>query len=168
MSAVLSDAAAFRPMRVEDLDTILLIEQDIYSHPWTLGNFRDSLYAGYSCWVMECDGYLVGYGVLMIGVDEAHLLNLSVAATQQRRGFGRTLLDYFIDLARGCQAERLLLEVRPSNRAARALYDSAGFRELYVRRNYYPSSAGREDAILMGLDLLPGKVNGVDGVKGEG
>jgi [ribosomal protein S18]-alanine N-acetyltransferase len=168
MRAVLSDAAAFRPMRVEDLATILLIEQAIYSHPWTLGNFRDSLYAGYSCWVMEYGGDLVGYGVLMVGVDEAHLLNLSVAANQQRRGLGRTLLYHFVDIARGCQAERLLLEVRPSNRAARALYDGAGFRELYVRRDYYPSRTGREDAILMGLDLTPGRVKDVGSVKGEG
>ncbi|HYL17523.1 MAG TPA: ribosomal protein S18-alanine N-acetyltransferase [Burkholderiales bacterium] len=153
MSAVLSDAVAFRPMRVADLDAILLIEQDIYTHPWTYGNFRDSLQAGYSCWVMECGGRLSGYGVLMIGVNEAHLLNLSVAGSEQRRGLGRTLLHHFIDTARACQAERLFLEVRPSNRAARALYDSTGFRELYVRRNYYPAGAGREDAILMGLDL---------------
>jgi [ribosomal protein S18]-alanine N-acetyltransferase len=153
MSAVLSQAPVFRPMRVADLDAVLTIEQGIYSHPWTPGHFRDSLHAGYSCWVMECAGYLAGYGVLMIGVSEAHLLNLSVAADWQGQGLGRSLLHHFIAIARGCDAQRIFLEVRPSNEAARWLYADTGFRELYVRRGYYPAGAGREDAILMGLDL---------------
>ena len=153
MSAVLSQAPAFRPMRGTDLDAVLAIEQDIYSHPWTPGHFRDSLNAGYSCWVMECGGHLAGYGVLMIGLREAHLLNLSVAADWQRQGLGRSLLHHFIDIARNCEADRIFLEVRPSNEAARSLYADSGFRELYVRRGYYPARGGREDAILMGLDL---------------
>ena len=140
-------------MRPADLDQVIAIERRIYSHPWTPGNFRDSLQAGYSCWVMECGGRLVGYGVLMIGVREAHLLNLSVAATWQRRGLGRQLLQHFVELARGYEAEHILLEVRPSNYAARALYAGTGFRQLNVRRGYYPLDAGREDAILMGLEL---------------
>src|SRR5450432_2478981 len=143
MSAVLSEAPVFRPMRTADVDAILVIELDIYAHPWTAGNFRDSLQAGYSCWVMECIGYMAGYGVLMLGVDEAHLLNLSVAADWQRRGLGRTLLHHFIHIARDCEAQRMFLEVRPSNDAARALYADSGFRELHVRRNYYPAEAGR-------------------------
>ena len=153
MSAVLSEALVYRPMGAADVDAILAIECEIYAHPWTAGNFRDSLQAGYSCWVMECEGPLVGYGVLMAGVQEAHLLNLSVARGWQRRGFGRRLLHHFIDLARGYEAQRMFLEVRPSNRAARALYADNGFRQLYVRRGYYPADDGREDAILMGLDL---------------
>jgi [ribosomal protein S18]-alanine N-acetyltransferase len=142
-----------RPMRRADVQPVLAIEQDIYRHPWTLGNFRDSLQAGYSCWVMECERGLAGYGVLMVGVQEAHLLNLSVARQWQRRGFGRRLLHHFIDLARGYEAQRMFLEVRPSNLAARALYADSGFRQLAVRRGYYPAHAGREDAILMGMDL---------------
>lgn len=153
MSAVLKDLPSMRPMRLGDVRAVAAVEQDIYPHPWTLGNFRDSLQAGYSCWVMECAGALVGYGVLMVGVQEAHLLNLSVARAWQRRGFGRRLLHHFIDLARSCEAQRLFLEVRPSNLAARALYAANGFRQLYVRRGYYPADQGREDAILMGLDL---------------
>ena len=140
-------------MRTADLAGVVRIERSIYSHPWTLGNFRDSLHAGYSCWVVECDGCLAAYGVLMIGIGEAHLLNLSVAYDWQRRGLGRALLHHFIGLARQCEASRLLLEVRPSNAAARALYKAEGFLELYVRRGYYPAQAGREDAILMGLDV---------------
>jgi [ribosomal protein S18]-alanine N-acetyltransferase len=153
MSAVLSEAPVFRPMRTTDVDAVLAVERTIYAHPWTAGNFRDSLHAGYSCWIMECARELAGYGVLMIGVREAHLLNLSVARNRQRLGLGRCFLDYFIGIARSCEAQRMFLEVRPSNHAARALYTQAGFRELYVRRNYYPAETGREDAILMGMDL---------------
>ena len=153
MSAVLSEALRFRPMGMADIDAILAIECEIYPHPWTGGNFRDSLQAGYSCWVMESGAFVIGYGVLMLGVNEAHLLNLSVAAGWQRRGLGRGLLAHFIEIARSCEAYRMFLEVRPSNRSARALYAETGFRELYVRRDYYPADSGREDAILMGLDL---------------
>ena len=127
MSAVLSSDPVYRPMRLTDLNGVLGIEREIYTHPWTIGNFRDSLNAGYSCWIMECSGYLTGYGVLMIGVDEAHLLNLSVAAAWQRRGYGRALLQHFIDTAREYAAQRLFLEVRPSNIAARNLYAEFGF-----------------------------------------
>jgi len=153
MSAVLSEALVYRPMAAADVDAILAIEREIYAHPWTASNFRDSLQAGYSCWVIESAGCVVGYGVLMIGVNEAHLLNLSVAAGWQRRGLGRSLLTYFIEIARSCESQRFFLEVRPSNLSARALYAETGFRELYVRRNYYPAASGHEDAILMGLDL---------------
>ena len=154
MSAVLAERPVFRPMRPADLDAVLAIERTIYAHPWTPGNFRDSLQAGYSCWIMECGGYLVGYGVVMLGVKEAHLLNISVAQPWQRGGLGRQLLQYLIRVARGWDAERMYLEVRPSNVAARALYAAAGFRELAVRREYYPADGlGREDAILMVLEL---------------
>lgn len=153
MSAVLRPEPMLRPMRSTDVDRVLNVERQIYAHPWTQGNFRDSLQAGYSCWVMECAGSLAGYGVLMVGVKEAHLLNLSVAAEFQRRGLGRRLLDHFVELARGYEAGQIFLEVRSSNDAARALYVDAGFHTLSVRRGYYPGDAGREDAILMGLDL---------------
>jgi ribosomal-protein-alanine N-acetyltransferase len=140
-------------MRPADLDQVVAVERSIYSHPWSLGNFRDSLHAGYSCWIMEVEGDLAGYGVLMVGVGEAHLLNVSVAQPWQRRGLGRALLAHFIELAGRFGASRMLLEVRPSNHAARRLYAQAGFLELSVRRGYYPADGGREDAILMGLDV---------------
>ena len=153
MSAVLSDSPRLRPMLADDLDTVMRTERAIYEHPWTPGNFRDSLHAGYSCWTMECDGGMAGYGVLMLGVEEAHLLNLSVAQEWQRRGLGRHLLHHFIDIARSDDVKCMFLEVRPTNVAGRALYVQAGFRDLYVRYGYYPAAHGREDAILMGLDL---------------
>ena len=153
MSAQLDNLPEFRPMRAIDLDRIMEIEPTLYSHPWTHGNFDDSLKAGYSCWVVECSGALAGYGVLMIGVREAHLLNLSVATDWQRRGFGRMLLEHFVHIARGSDAAQMFLEVRPSNVAGRRLYAESGFREITIRRGYYPSPRGREDAILMGIVL---------------
>lgn len=146
-------ACRYRPMREADLDRVAAIEATLYTHPWTRGNFRDSLVSGYSCWLVELDEAPCAYGVLMVGVDEAHLLNISVAQPCQGRGLGRALLGFFETRAREFSARTLLLEVRPSNLAARTLYRSAGFREISVRRNYYPAQGGREDAILMGKDL---------------
>lgn len=140
-------------MAMADLERVMQIEPAIYSHPWTRGNFEDSIKAGYNCLVMECGGVIAGYGVLMTGVREAHLLNLSVAAEWQGRGLGRYLLGQFIEIARGSDAVQIFLEVRPSNAAARRLYADSGFREIAVRRGYYPAAHGREDAILMGLVL---------------
>lgn len=153
MSAQFDTLPKLRPMRVADLDRVMQIEPAIYSHPWTRGNFEDSMKAGYSCWSIDCGGTIAGYGVLMTGVREAHLLNLSVASEWQGRGLGRYLLEQFILVARDSDAVQMFLEVRPSNLAARHLYAQAGFREITVRRGYYPAARGREDAILMGLVL---------------
>ena len=153
MSAQLDHLPEFRPMRTDDLDRVMEVEPTLYAHPWTRGNFNDSLTAGYSCWVVECANLLAGYGVLMIGVREAHLLNLSVATAWQRRGFGRMLLEHFVHVAHASDAAQMFLEVRPSNSAARRLYVQFGFREITVRRGYYPMGRGREDAILMGIAL---------------
>jgi ribosomal-protein-alanine N-acetyltransferase len=153
MSALPDLLPRFRPMQEADLDRVMQIEPLIYVHPWTRGNFRDSLKAGYSCWVMECGGHFAGYAVLMTGVHEAHLLNLSVALDWQGKGYGRALLLHLIGIARDGEAAHMFLEVRPSNVAARRLYATHGFQEITVRRGYYPSSPVREDAILMGLAL---------------
>jgi len=149
MSGASAVSPLLRPMRPADLDSVVAIERAIYAHPWSLGNFRDSLNAGYSCWVLEAQAATIGYCVMMLGVGEAHLLNLSVAPACQRRGLGRAMLSHMLDRARECGAREMLLEVRPSNVAARELYAGMGFRELSVRRGYYPSAGGREDAILM-------------------
>lgn len=141
----------FRPMHLDDLDDVMRIENAVYPYPWTPGNFRDSLHAGYSCWIYELGTVMLGYSVLMLAADEAHILNLAVAASWQRRGFGRRLLNHALTLARDYRAHWIYLEVRPSNTAGRKLYMDAGFKEIAVRRNYYPAEAGREDAIIMGL-----------------
>ncbi|MGH8622999.1 MAG: ribosomal protein S18-alanine N-acetyltransferase, partial [Burkholderiales bacterium] len=108
---------------------------------------------GYHCWIVECGGEIAGYSLVMIGPGEAHLLNLSVAARWQRRGIGREVLEFVLRLARDSGAHRILLEVRPSNEAARALYAAAGFAEIATRRGYYPAGEGREDARVLELAL---------------
>jgi ribosomal-protein-alanine N-acetyltransferase len=153
MSALLQSSPQFRRMAVTDLDAVMAIENVIYTHPWTRGNFSDSLIEGYHCWTMLIDGGLMGYAVLAIGAGEAHLLNLSIAAAWQRRGYGRRLLAYVTGFARDAGAEKMFLEVRPSNDAGRALYASANFREIGRRRGYYPDGGRPEDAVVMELAL---------------
>ena len=153
MSAQLDTLPRYKRMTAADLDAIIAIEDAIYPHPWTRGNFSDSLAAGYHCWIVECGGELAGYTVVMIAAGEAHLLNLSVAASWQRRGIGRELLAFVLKLARDFGARRILLEVRPSNDAAIALYSSAGFGEIALRRDYYPAGDAREDAKVLELTL---------------
>jgi ribosomal-protein-alanine N-acetyltransferase len=153
MSAQLDMVPRYRRMTAADVDTVVAIEDSIYPHPWTRGNFADSLQAGYHCWIVERGGVVSGYTVVMIAADEAHLLNLSVAAPWQRRGMGRELLRFALKLARDYGAGRILLEVRPSNEAAIALYSSAGFAEIARRRGYYPAGASREDAIVLERSL---------------
>ena len=158
MSAQLKTQYQLRPMQIDDLDAIMQIEPTIYSHPWTRGNFSDSLNSGYSAWVLvdkllEHNEQMIGYALMMMILDEAHLLNLSVAKHQQKQGLGRYLLEHMLKIAKNHQAANLFLEVRPSNVAAIALYENMGFSEMAVRRGYYPAHNGREDAILMGLVL---------------
>jgi ribosomal-protein-alanine N-acetyltransferase len=149
MSAQLNDARAIRRMCEADLDAVMAIENVIYTHPWTRGNFVESLDAGSHCWIMEWQSVIVGYAVLTTGAGEAHLLNLSVALTCQRRGLGREMLMYVIDFIKQNKVSAMFLEVRVSNLAARALYAQTGFREIGTRRGYYPAQAGREDAIVL-------------------
>ena len=146
--------SSFRAMRREDLEAISRIELAAYPFPWTFGIFRDCLAAGYECWVLERSAEIIGYGVLSVAGGEAHILNLCVAPAEQGRGHGRRVLSRMLDLARWHRAERVFLEVRPSNSAAIALYDSAGFNEIGKRPNYYPGPRGREDAIVMAMELL--------------
>jgi len=153
MSALPNDAPAYRPMRRADLDAVSDIEERIYAFPWSLGNFADSLTAGYVCTVMECAGAIVGYSILTAAAGEAHLLNLSIDMPWQRRGLGRALLLHQMDLARSHDARIVLLEVRPTNTAARALYERTGFETIASRRGYYPAEKGREDALVMVLRL---------------
>ena len=153
MSALLNNLPRYRRMTETDIDAIMAIENVIYPHPWTRGNFNDSLRAGYHCWIMEAGGETIGYSVMMIGAGEAHVLNLSIAAQWQRQGRGREMLQFLLKLARDFSASRILLEVRPSNVAGRGLYAAAGFSEIATRRDYYPARDGREDAIVLELEL---------------
>jgi ribosomal-protein-alanine N-acetyltransferase len=153
MSAVLRPEPWIQPLAERDLEAVANIERDLYEFPWTLGNFRDSLAAGYSCWGIHSERGLIGYAVMTLGAAEAHLLNLSIDASAQRHGYGARLLEQLLEAARAYGAEVLFLEVRPSNLAARALYGRRGFRQVGVRKGYYPARRGREDALLLSLPL---------------
>jgi ribosomal-protein-alanine N-acetyltransferase len=146
--------ASLRPMREDDLDAIMAIERRAYPFPWTHGIFRDCLRAGYPSWVLHLDGAIIGYGVLSIAVGEAHVLNICIDPDLQGTGHGRRLLRSLLKLARGHGAERVFLEVRPSNPNAIALYHDEGFNEIGRRPRYYPAKQGREDAIVMAIELF--------------
>lgn len=157
MSAVLSAVPApeltFVAMREQDLETVAAIEREVYVFPWTVGNFRDSLLNAYDCWTCWTRGELIGYAVVMTALDEAHLLNFAVAGGWQRRGVGAAFLQFLIARERDAQREMFYLEVRPSNVAGQRLYEQFGFKQLGVRRDYYPALTGREDALFLGLNI---------------
>lgn len=155
MNAAVSPLPRLRALHARDLPALMRIENEAYEFPWTEGIFRDCLQAGYECWVLEDGGTLLGYGVLSAAAGEAHILNVCVAAAHRGRGLGRLLVRRLLDLARWHRAHQVFLEVRPSNPNAIALYHSEGFNEIGLRKSYYPARKGREDAIVMGLELLP-------------
>ena len=140
-------------MEVEDLDTVVANEFTSYAFPWTRGIFLDCLKARHECWVVCVDDEIVAHAVLSIGAGEAHLMNLSVRRNRQGFGYGRVLALHMMTRAHRRHASMLFLEVRPSNVIAGNLYESLGFREIGIRRNYYPAQTGHEDARVLALDL---------------
>lgn len=143
------------PIHLHDLDTLMAIETVAYPYPWSRGNFIDSLAAGYRLVKrVDAQGHWLGYCVAMTGVDETHLLNLTVVPAHQRQGHALAMLDDLVRWSRDRQAACLWLEVRASNLRARALYRRYGFQEAGLRRGYYPAGPdGRENALVMRLDL---------------
>jgi ribosomal-protein-alanine N-acetyltransferase len=145
--------ARIREMRQADLAHVAAIEQASYEFPWSPGIFRDCLLAGYTSLVVESAGEVVAYAMLSVAAGEAHLLNLCVAPGARRAGHGRSLLDFVLTRAMTVGAERVYLEVRPSNSAALALYAQYGFERIGVRRAYYRAPGGSEDAVVLALPL---------------
>jgi ribosomal-protein-alanine N-acetyltransferase len=156
MVAVARPLIQVRGMRADDLLMVSALENLSYEFPWSPGIFSDCLKAGHSCWVLCVDQSIAGYGILSTGAGEAHLLNLCVGPDYRGRGLGRHLLARLLDIAKWDRAERVFLEVRPSNPLAKILYESVGFTQVGVRPRYYPSRDGREDAIVMKLDMAAG------------
>ncbi len=156
MVAVIRQRHEIRAMQQEDLDAVSAIETDSYEFPWTRGIFADCLRAGHPCWVLWVDGERAGYGILSIAAGEAHILNLCVGRGWRGLGLGRHLLGRLLDIIRWSGAERVFLEVRPTNPIAKALYDSIGFEQIGRRPRYYPARGGREDALVMELVLEGG------------
>lgn len=145
-----------RPMSEADLLEVMLIEEAAYEFPWTPGIFHDCLRVGYPCWVLEGVGRIDGYGVMMVGAGEAHILNICVRGSERRKGHGRAILRHLLAEALLHNAGSAYLEVRPSNQGAIRLYQLAGFAEVGYRRNYYPARVGREDALILARSISSG------------
>lgn len=155
MSAVPQDLRTLLPMRVAHLDAVMAIETAAYAFPWSRGNFVDSLAAGYHAEVLvDARGRMLGYFVAMAGVQEMHLLNITVAPAHEHCGHARFMLDRLVALCRQAGARQLWLEVRESNARARAIYLRRGFVPVGVRKGYYPAPQGRrEHALVMSLAI---------------
>ncbi|MEO6972088.1 MAG: ribosomal protein S18-alanine N-acetyltransferase [Rhodoferax sp.] len=155
MSAVFKALEAqFERMTAARLDEVVAIEQTAYAHPWARNHFADSVAAGYQAQLLMAGENLLGYFVAMKGVDEVHLLNITVAPVHQGQGWARVMLDALTLWARGQGAQWLWLEVRISNYRAQQIYERYGYRRVGQRKNYYPAVQGkREDAIVMSLKL---------------
>ena len=147
------DLMRLRKMTVSDLPDVLAIERKNYQFPWEEDIFLDCFKAGYSCWVCEEMDKILGYSLLSMAVGEAHILNISVDPGEQNQGIGRKMLENLITVSKG-RAETIFLEVRPTNTVAIALYEKMGFNEIGIRKGYYPAENGREDAIMLALQLF--------------
>lgn len=146
-------AAEFFPMNERDLDGVASLEASLQPFPWSRTNFADSLEVGHSCWVCRLGGDLVGFSVVMSVIDEAHLLNIGIDRRYHGQGYGARMLRTAMESARLGGAGKLFLEVRPSNEQAVALYRHFGFRQIGLRKGYYPAVIGREDALIFDKEL---------------
>lgn len=142
-------------MSEASLDAVMALEVAVYPFPWSRGNFADALAGGYPAWLLVDGetGEIAGYCVALDGVEETHLLNITVAAGRRRQGLARRMLATLAGHARALGSTKIWLEVRPSNAVARATYERLGFRTVGMRKGYYPAHGGREDAIVLSLDL---------------
>lgn len=143
-----------RCMTTDDLPVVAEIDQRAYSHPWTLGIFKDCLNAGYGALVLCQNDTVIGYGLVTTAVDESHLLNVCIDPSHQGHGHGRYLTKKLMELGRMQGGTRMFLEVRESNLAAIMLYRSMGFNTIATRKDYYPAHDGREHAIIMQISLV--------------
>lgn len=142
-----------RRLTPDDLDAVMLIEEAAYPFPWSRGIFSECLRVGYGCVGVQLGGELAGYVIFNMAAGESHLLNLCIHPRRQRCGLGSLLLEHAIAFTRSKGCEAMILEVRPSNPGAEALYRARGFSLIGRRPAYYRAAAGREDALVMRLDL---------------
>lgn len=145
-------ALSLREITATDIPQVMELERSAHSHPWRQSSFEDCLKGRQKCWLAESKGNLVGYVVITHGGGDAELLNISVAPAFQRKGVGQCLLNHAINCVKG-KADMLFLEVRVSNHKAIQLYSKEGFFEVGQRKNYYPTLNGREDALLMAMQI---------------
>lgn len=146
-------AIGFRKMSFDDVPLIIEIEKLVYTHPWTSGIFDDCIRVGYNCWVYIEKNELLAYGLVSVAANEAHILNLCVKPSMQGQGLGKRMLYKLIQLAEERHADSIFLEVRAANEVAQNLYEQEGFNRIGLRKNYYPSDEGREDALVFAKAL---------------
>ena len=161
---------SFMPMHVADLDEVLAIEAVSHIHPWTRGNFSDSLAAGHWAYCIRPQtdqnntqtetfldpSVLWAYCILFPAVDELHLLNITVSPKLRKLGIGSRMMAAIEGVAAQQNMPRIILEVRPTNESALALYQKLGYEQIGVRKNYYPANPGsgdREDALVMAKSI---------------
>lgn len=154
MSAVIDQPLVdLRPMTSQDLPGVIAVEEAAYPFPWTEAIFRDCLRVAYYCCVLEGKDGIIGHGIMSVAVGECHLLNICIHPDYQRQGHGQRMMNHLLSLARHAHAGVAYLEVRLSNTAAQEMYRQRGFREIGLRKDYYPAEEGREDALILMLDL---------------
>lgn len=144
----------FRRMTLGDVERVMKVEHEVYEFPWTDKIFGDCIRVGYYCWLALQRQNIVGHAVISVSSGESHMLNLSIAREYQRKGFAKQFIEFLIQQAQAKQAQTMLLEVRPSNTAAINCYNSAGFNEIGLRKDYYPAPEGREDALLFARQIV--------------
>lgn len=142
-----------RPMHADDLAIVNAIEQQAHLFPWDESILRDCLRVGYECWVLLENNSIQGFAMMTIGAGEAHVVNVAVRPSVQRRGYGKQLMLQLLKIAKEKKLAMLFLEVRRSNAPALHLYETLGFNQIHVRKDYYEAKEGREDAIVLGLQL---------------
>lgn len=143
----------FRPMTLDDVDTVMHLENQVYQFPWTDRIFKDCIRVGYDCWMADLENTIVAHAVISVAAGESHMLNLSVIENLQGKGIGKQFVQFLLNIARNKRAQIMMLEVRPSNVRAINCYNSAGFNEIGCRKDYYPAPNGKEDALLFAKQI---------------
>jgi len=154
ISSVLAKEIVFQTMTEADLDDILVVENVSHAHPWSVGIFQDCLRVGYYSPILKDDEDIISYGVMSLAVEEAHIFNVCVATAYRGKGFGLQMMEHLLSVATEKNTKSVFLEVRPSNEVAIQLYNKIGFLEVGVRKDYYPSKNGREDALIFAMDIF--------------
>ena len=144
---------SFVPMSLSYLDEVMVIEKKSYPIGWSKSVMRDCIKSDYHTIALKKGDEIIGFGIVMTALDEAHLLNMCIDADYQGNGYGRKLLKYLENLCIYNRCKVFLLEVRESSPVAQSLYKSFGFKQIGFRKNYYKKSNGREHAIVMNKTL---------------
>lgn len=147
-------ALSFRRMKVDDIDTVMSVETQVYAYPWTEGIFNDCIRVGYDCWLGLIEDKIIAHAVISVAAGESHILNISIDPKLQNKGIGKQFIEHLVDIARSKGASVIMLEVRPSNVLAINCYSATGFNEIGCRKNYYPAADGKEDALLFAREIV--------------